>query len=69
MVSATREMSPFTEASRSGVPTVPRKYLETTTLVAIWLQALGTSTPRCSNTLCPWASVITASRCSHSTAS
>ena len=41
MVSATRSMSWRTEVSRSGVPMPPRKYLETTTLVAIWVQDCG----------------------------
>ena len=50
MVSATREISWRTERSRSGVPTAPRKYFWTTTLVAVWLQLLGTSTSRCSKT-------------------
>ena len=67
MVSATREMSWRTERSRSGVPTVPRKYFCTTTFVAVWLQLLGTSTSRCSNTILPFSPVMAAVRSSHST--
>ena len=67
MVSATREISWRTERSRSGVPTVPRKYFWTTTFVAVWLQLLGTSTSRCSNTLLPFSPVMAAVRSSHST--
>jgi len=43
MVSATRPTSCRTECSRSGVPTPPRKYFETTTLVAIWVHSRGIS--------------------------
>src|SRR5262245_37785352 len=42
--SATRPMSWRTDFSRAGVPTMPRKYFCATTLVAVWLQPLGTST-------------------------
>ena len=49
----TRSMSWRTLVSRSGVPTWPRKYLLTTTLVASWLQKLGTSTSFCSKTSLP----------------
>ncbi len=66
MVSATREMSWRTERSRSGVPSMPRKYFWTTTLVAVWLQLLGTSTSRCSKTILPFSPVMAAVRSSHS---
>ncbi len=69
MVSATRPISWRTLVSRSGVPRWPRKYFETTTLVAVWLQNRGTSTPFCSKTFSPFSLAITASRISHSTAS
>ena len=49
----TRSISWRTLCSRSGVPTWPRKYLLTTTLVASWLQDAGTSTSFCSNTVLP----------------
>ncbi len=65
MVSATREISWRTERSRAGVPTVPRKYFCTTTLVAVWLQPLGTSTSRCSKTVLPFSPVMAAVRSSH----
>jgi hypothetical protein len=42
--------------------TWPRKYLDTTTFVAVTLQLLGTSTLFCSNTMFPEASPIEASR-------
>ncbi len=67
MVSATREISWRTERSRSGVPTVPRKYFCTTTLVAVWLQLLGTSTSCCSKTILPLSPVIAAVRSSQAT--
>ena len=66
MVSATREISCRTERSRSGVPTMPRKYFCTTTLVAVWLQVLGTSTSFCSKTTLPFSPVMAAVRSSHS---
>ncbi len=46
-------MSCLTLFSRPGVPMWPRKYLLTTTLVASWLQAAGTSMSVCSNTVLP----------------
>src|SRR5882762_10455666 len=49
IVLTTRPMSCLTLLSRPGVPSCPRKYLETTMLVACWDQNLGTSTSRCSN--------------------
>ena len=66
MVLATRSMSWRTEVSRSSVPRRPRKYFETTTLVAVWDQALGTSTPVCSKIFSPFSLPMTASRVSHS---
>src|SRR4051812_5202744 len=44
MVSTTRPISCLTERSRSGVPICPRKYFETTMLVACWDQDFGIST-------------------------
>ena len=67
MVSATREISCRTERSRSGVPTMPRKYFWTTTLVAVCDQLFGTSTSRCSKTTLPLSPVMAAVRSSHST--
>src|SRR5437879_1165018 len=40
MVRATRPISCLTLRSRSGVPITPRKYFETTTLVATWDQTI-----------------------------
>ena len=57
-----------TDASRLGVPSVPRKYFETTMLVAVCDQALGISTSRCSNAG-PSLPGISASRNSHSISS
>jgi hypothetical protein len=68
-VSATRPTIVRTELSRCGVPSVPRKYFCTTTLVAVCDQVLGNSTPRCSKNTLPSAPLITASRNSHSTVS
>src|ERR1700691_499233 len=67
MVSTTRPMSCRTLDSRRGPPSGPRKYLDTTTLVAVCDQARGTSTSRCSNTTRPSSPAITAERNSHST--
>src|SRR5436190_2178618 len=53
MVWTTRPMSWRTDFSRSGSPMWPRKYLETTTLVAICDQNFGISTSFCSNTTAP----------------
>ena len=69
MVSTTRPISCLTERSRSGVPIVPRKYLETTMLVACWDQKRGISTSRCSKTTEPFSLPITAERRSHSISS
>ncbi len=69
MVSATRSIICLTECSRSGVPMVPRKYLEATTLVARADQLLGNSRFFCSKTTLPCSLVMAASRLSHSTVS
>ena len=69
MVPETRWMTWRTLVSRSGVPTPPRKYLETTTFVAVGDQNTGTSIPFCSKTISPFSFVIEASRRSHDTAS
>ncbi len=69
MVSATRLRSWRTLVSRSGLPRCPRKYFDTTTLVAVWDQGLGTSTPFCSKIASPFSLAMTASRVSHSTVS
>ena len=65
----TRSISCLTLFSRSGVPTWPRKYLLTTTLVASWLQSLGTSTSFCSKTVLPVSLAMAAVRSSHSISS
>src|SRR5262245_19421697 len=69
MVRTTRPMSWRTERSRSGVPSVPRKYFWTTMFVASWDQDFGTSTSFCSKTTSPRSLVISALRSSHSTVS
>ena len=69
MVSTTRPISCLTLFSRSGVPIWPRKYLETTMLVACCDQKRGISTSRCSKTSSPFSLPITADRISHSTSS
>ncbi len=74
IVSTTRSTSCRTEVSRLGTPASrgsslsgPRKYFETTTLVAVCDHARGTSTSFCSKTTRPSSPVITAVRRSHST--
>ena len=62
-------MSWRTLLSRSGVPMWPRKYLLTTTFVASWLQAFGTSTSVCSKTVLPLSFAMFAVRSSHSISS
>ena len=69
MVSTTRPISCLTLRSRSGVPICPRKYLETTMLVACCDQKRGISTSRCSNTTSPRSLPMSAARRSHSTSS
>src|SRR6478752_6341888 len=69
MVSTTRPMSCLTERSRSGDSMWPRKYFETTMLVACCDQNLGISTSRCSKTSSPRSEPMTAERKSHSTSS
>src|SRR6202040_543419 len=69
IVWTTRPMSWRTLRSRSGEPICPRKYFETTMLVACWDQDLGISTSRCSNTASPRSLPMTAARTSHSTSS
>ena len=53
IVSTTRPISCLTLRSRSGVPIWPRKYFETTMLVACCDQDFGISTSRCSKTTSP----------------
>src|SRR5215211_1826411 len=65
MVPATREIICFTELSRSGLPSWPRKYFWATMLVAFCDQLFGNSTPRCSKAGLSGLP-ITASRISHS---
>jgi hypothetical protein len=60
-------MSWRTLVSRRGVPSGPRKYFETTTLVAVCVHVRGTSTSFCSKTTRPSSPEITALRRSHST--
>ena len=62
-------MSCFTLRSRWGEPSGPRKYLEATMLVAVWLQVVGTSIPCCSKTGCPRSSLMTALRVSQASSS
>src|SRR5438270_175885 len=69
MVRTTRPISCLTLRSRSGVPRTPRKYFETTTLVATCDQPAGISTSCCSKTASPFSLVMTASRVSHCTSS
>src|SRR5688572_29803461 len=69
MVSTTRPMSWRTLRSRSDDPICPRKYLDTTMLVACCDHVFGISTSRCSNTTLPFSLPITAERFSHSTSS
>src|ERR1700690_1262930 len=69
MVAATRRINCFTERSRCSVPITPWKYLETTMLVAVCDQVLGTSTSFCSKITLPFSSVMPAERSSHSTSS
>src|SRR5215467_13286434 len=69
IVLTTRPISCLTLRSRSGVPSCPRKYLETTIFVACWDQNFGISTSRCSNTTSPPWAPMTAERNSHSTSS
>src|SRR5215471_5004437 len=69
IVFTTRPMSCLTLRSRSGVPSCPRKYFDTTMLVACWDHDFGISTSRCSNTTSPPWAPMTAERSSHSTSS
>src|SRR6202011_3693546 len=69
MVSATREIICLTLVSRRGVPSAPRKYLLTTTLVAICDQNAGISQSVCSNTVSPFSLPIDAVRFSQRTSS
>src|SRR5260370_33070162 len=69
MVRTTRPINCLTLRSRSGVPITPRKYFETTTLVASCDQVVGISTSCCSKTTSPFSLVMTASRVSHCTSS
>ena len=54
---------------RWGEPSAPRKYLEDTMFVAVWLQVVGTSMPCCSKTGCPRSSLMTALLVSHASSS
>src|SRR5260221_9677040 len=69
MVSQTRESTCLTLVSRRDVPSWPRKYLETTTLVAICDQDAGISQSFCSKTTSPFSLEMTAARFSHCTSS
>src|SRR5437016_4403561 len=69
MVRTTRPISCLTLRSRSGVPSTPRKYFETTTFVATCDQVVGISTSCCSKTTSPFSLVMLASRVSHWTSS
>src|SRR5260221_4243963 len=61
IVSTTRSTICLTLVSRAGVPSLPRKYFDATTFVAVIDQNAGTSTPFCSKTF-PASPGITASR-------
>src|SRR5262245_53833211 len=65
----TRPISCFTLDSRSEVPRWPRKYFDTTTLVASCDQPFGISQSRCSKISSPRSFVMVAERSSHSTSS
>src|SRR5450755_2628384 len=69
IVLTTRPISCLTLRSRSGAPIGPRKYFETTMLVACCDHAFGISTSRCSNTSSPRSLPIWAERSSHSNSS
>src|SRR5207245_7812817 len=69
IVRTTRPINCLTLRSRSGVPRTPRKYFETTTLVATCDQVFGISTSCCSKTTSPFSLVMEASRVSHWTSS
>src|SRR5262249_44122665 len=69
MVFTTRPISCLTLRSRSGEPSWPRKYFETTMFVACWDQNFGISTSRCSSTTSPPWAPMTAERNSHTTSS
>src|SRR5438445_1916355 len=61
IVSTTRSTICLTLVSRAAVPSLPRKYFDATTFVAVIDQNAGTSTPFCSKTF-PASPGITASR-------
>src|SRR6266513_615280 len=65
IVVTTRPMSCLTLRSRSAVPICPRKYFETTMLVACCDQDFGISTSRCTKTISPRSLPIAADRISH----
>src|SRR5436190_2841850 len=69
IVSTTRPINCLTLCSRSGVPSCPRKYFETTMLVACCDQDFGISTSRCSKTTSPFSLPMIAARDSHSSSS
>src|SRR2546422_830254 len=69
IVATTRPTSCLMLRSRSGVPICPRKYFETTMLVACCDQNFGISTSRCSKTTSPRSLPMTAARSSHSISS
>src|SRR5690242_14773172 len=69
MVSTTRPTSCFTLCSRLGWPTAPRKYFDTTTLVASWDQPEGTSTSFCSKITLPLSLEMPAVRSSQRSSS
>ena len=70
MVSTTRrDQLAHRRVSRSGVPGVPRKYLEATTLVASIDQDFGTSMSFCSKTTLPSSPVMPAVRSSQAISS
>src|SRR6266851_1807838 len=68
IVSTTRSTICLTLVSRAGVPSLPRKYFDATTFVAVIDQNAGTSTPFCSKTF-PLSPGIAESRRSNSISS
>ena len=68
IVSATRSITWRSDVSRSGVPSVPRKYFCATMFVALSDHVAGNSTPSCSNATEPSFQLeMRASRRSHCT--
>src|SRR5438477_482891 len=70
LITPAKASKPFMkETGPDAVPPPPRKYFETTTLVATCDQVVGISTSCCSKTTSPFSLLIEASRVSHWTSS